>query len=135
MTGSSKFKKILVLGIFPVLIFAGAFLFFGNEAQADVFLWGAPLIGSAVSGGDVTLIFNIEMPPRTGDVVILFGGHGCDGVCTAIGPITSGYTLATSTNGADVQVGVWYKVMEATPDLTVQGEGGGDGGDAVAYGA
>src|SRR3989338_6834942 len=135
---SIRFKKYRLLVFSAAVV---AVLFFAswnvNSAQAAITLRGTAKIGSDINGNDVTLTFDTTggNAPLPGDVVIFFGGHGCDCVCTAIGPITSWYTLATSTDGADVQVGVWYKVMGDPPDLTVQGEGGGDTGDAVAYGA
>ena len=89
---------------------------------------------TATNGGDPTLTFDTGGgAPLEGDVVILFGGHGVTSA-TPAGPITAGYTaIHVDANAPDR--GAWYKVMAPTPDLTVQGEGGGNGSDAVAYGA
>src|SRR3990167_2357153 len=97
-------------------------------------LRGTAKSGTATNGGDPTLTFDTGGgAPQTGDVVIFFGGHGVNSA-TAAGPITAGYTaIHVDANAPDR--GVWYKVMGASPDLTVQGEGGGNSADAVAYGA
>lgn len=96
-------------------------------------LRGTAKSGTATNGGDVTLTFDTGAgAPQQGDVVILFGGHGINSA-TFPGPITAGYTLIHMNTDQDR--GAWYKVMGASPDLTVQGEGGGNGSDAVAYAA
>ncbi len=113
-----------------------SFLLLPWNAQAAIALRGTGKIAGVISGADVTLTFDTGgSAPQTGDLVIVFGGSGSDGVPTTKQINTAGYTEITLTNGADVQVGAWYKIMGSTPDLTVQGEGGGDAGDGVAYGA
>lgn len=96
-------------------------------------LIGTPQAGTDAAGGDVTLTFDVA--PQEGDVVYLCGGHGGDG--TVAGPITSGYTqiFFHNTFHSNRDFGVWRKRMGATPDTTVQCEGGGDAADAVGYSA
>ena len=87
------------------------------------------------NGGDPTITFGTA--PAEDDYVVLIGGHGADASVGSFGPITSGYTaIATvtqTTSPNEHGVGCWYKKMGATPDTTVQGEGGGDNGDGVIY--
>lgn len=99
-------------------------------------LRGTAKSGTATNGGDPTLTFDTGAgAPLEGDVVILFGGRGNSSDANAFGPITSGYTEVASNSGTGVKFGVWYKVMGATPDTSVQCEGGGNAASAVAYGA
>lgn len=87
---------------------------------------------SAINGGDPTITFPGGVAEN--DIVLAGGGHGLQGT-TAATILTSGYTqleLGPLSSTADV-AGCWYKRMGATPDSTVQGEGGGNGSDAVVY--
>lgn len=96
---------------------------------------GTPKIGSALNGGDVTLTFDTGADaPVEGDVVVLFGGRGNSSDATAWGPITSGYTAIATIDSTGPKFGVWYKVMGASPDTDVQGEGGGSAAHGVVYG-
>lgn len=107
-----------------------------QKAQAAIALRGTPKIGSASNGGDVTLTFDTGgSAPLQGDVVFLFGGRGNSSDAFAWGPITSGYIAIATIDSTGPKFGVWYKVMGGTPDLTVQGEGGGDAATGVVYGA
>lgn len=84
--------------------------------------------GSTNNGGDITM--NLDNV-ATGDITVLFGGAGAS--APAIGPITLGYsTLAIFPTNNPVW-GVFFKVQGATPDASVQAEGGGQGSDGVAY--
>ncbi len=128
-------KKIIKLS---AIFFIVGFVFFANvdSAQAAITLRGTGKIGSVINGGNVTLTFDTGAnAPQTGDVVVVFGGSGSDGAGTVKGISTAGYALIDGTDGADVQVKAWYKIMGATPDTTVVGLGGGDTGDGVVYGA
>ena len=109
-------------------------LIWANPAKAAISLIYAGS-ASSTNGADVTV--NLT-GASTGDLVIFYGGHGL--TTTAIGPSgpsEAGYTLINSSNRASVgpHFGVWYKVMGATADSTVVGEGGGNGSDGVAYAA
>src|SRR3990167_5435625 len=145
MTGSrlwiKNFQKIIAIALMIAWIFIGVPRIWNfppqiQEAQAAVALRGTTKIGSAGNGGDVTLTFDTGgNAPQTGDVVILFGGRGNTSDAQAWGPITSGYTAIATINSTGPKFGVWYKVMGATADTTVTGEGGGSGAHGVAYGA
>ena len=98
-------------------------------------LRGTTKAGSATNGGDVTLTFDASPNnPQTGDIVLVFGGHGNDGASGGQGPNTAGYTQRQlrGTTG-NIVFGFWHKVMGATPDTNVVCEGGADTGDAVGY--
>lgn len=94
--------------------------------------------GSSLNGGDVTLTFDVAL--QQNDVVILWGGHShaaAGDVTPAVGPSTTGYTaikVFDDPTNAEPSFGVWYKVMGATPDATVVGQGNGAGTDSTAYG-
>ena len=89
---------------------------------------GTPQADFAGNGTDVTLTFDVA--PQEGDVVLLFGGHG-DGSSVIDTP--SGYTVIATHTAATPIFGAWYKVMGASPDSDVTGDGGGTAGDVVAY--
>ena len=145
MTGSrlwiKNFQKIIAIALMIAWIFIGVPRIWNfppkiQEAQAAIALRGTTKIGSVGNGGDVTLTFDTGgNAPQTGDVVILFGGRGNISDAQAWGPITSGYTAIATINSTGPKFGVWYKVMGATADTTVTGEGGGSGAHGVAYGA
>jgi len=145
MTGSrlwiKNFQKIIAIALMIAWIFIGVPRIWNfppkiQEAQAAIALRGTTKIGSAGNGGDVTLTFDTGgNAPQTGDVVILFGGRGNTSDTQAWGPITSGYTAIATIDSTGPKFGVWYKVMGATADTTVTGEGGGSGAHGVAYGA
>jgi hypothetical protein len=93
---------------------------------------GNILATSSLNGVDVTLTFSTA--PITGDVVYLWGGHTSTRP-TPIGPSTAGYTLLGTVQTATTNTfGVWRKVMGATPDTTVVGQGTGNAADSVGYG-
>jgi hypothetical protein len=94
---------------------------------------GTAQAGSNNNGGDVTLTF--DGSPAEDDVVILFGGNGTTGAANPLGPSTGGYAEETSTVDLTnaLSLGVWWKVMGATPDTTVVGQGSGSGTDATVY--
>jgi len=93
---------------------------------------GTPQIGAATNGGNVTLTFSTGAgAPLEGDVVVVFGGHGVN-VTTLAAP-GSGYTQIGIHTGTAPIFGAWYKVMAATPDLSVVCSGGGHVDDGVAY--
>jgi hypothetical protein len=92
---------------------------------------GTSQAGSAGNGLDVTLTFDAVTPPRTGDIVVVFGGHTHGG--TGLGPNTAGYTPIATHSSSSPDFGAWYKVMGATPDTSVVCEGGGAASVGVGY--
>lgn len=101
---------------------------------AGIIQIGATQAGSITNGNDVTLTFNVA--PVEGDLVIVWGGHTSTRP-TPIGPSTGGYALwpgSTVQTQSTNTFGVWYKVMGATPDTAVVGQGTGNNADATAYG-
>src|SRR3989338_2222058 len=119
MTGSrlwiKNFQKIIAIALMIAWIFIGVPRIWNfppkiQEAQAAIALRGTTKIGSAGNGGN------------TSDA-------------QAGGPITADYTAIATIDSTGPKFGVWYKVMGATADTTVQGEGGGSGAQGVAYGA
>ena len=90
------------------------------------------ITGRSNNGDDVTLTFDTITPPLEDDVVVVFGGHGTD--VTTLSAPGAGYTQIGIHTGSAPIFGAWYKVMGATPDLSVVCSGGGDGQDGVTYG-
>lgn len=96
---------------------------------------GNILATSSLNGADVTLTFSTA--PSAGDLVIIWGGHTSTRP-TPIGPSTAGYALwpGSSVQTATTNTfGVWYKLMGATPDTTVVGQGTGNAADSTGYGS
>ena len=97
---------------------------------------GTPQFAKANNGSNVTLTLDTITPAQTGDIVVVWGGHG-DAVTTLTTPSgdTSGnyQPIATHTGSTPI-FGAWYQVMGATPDLTITGFGSGNNADATAYG-
>jgi len=107
-----------------------------NVQAAPIALRGTAKIGIGSNGSDVTLTFDTGGgAPQEGDVVFLWGGHGNSSDANAFGPITAGYSMVGTIDSTGPKFGVWYKVMGATPDTQVQGEGGGNAAHGVVYGA
>ena len=107
-----------------------------NVQAAPIALRGTAKIGIGSNGSDVTLTFDTGGgAPQEGDVVFLWGGHGNSSDANAFGPITAGYSVVGTIDSTGPKFGVWYKVMGATPDTQVQGEGGGNAAHGVVYGA
>ena len=88
---------------------------------------GTPQAGQAADAGDVTLVFDVA--PQENDVVVVFGGPSIVGASAIVG---GGYTAFTA-DGLQGNTRSWYKVMGATPDTQVVGDGGADTRDGVAY--
>ena len=86
--------------------------------------------GSANNGNNVTLTFSVA--PIEDDVVIVLGTNGNDGDAQSIALVTSGYTEEGDLSVAEeYHTKVWSKRMGASPDTTVEIDGGGDAQDAV----
>lgn len=83
--------------------------------------------GSDINGTDVTLNFARALE---NDVAVVFGGYSTLPASAPTAP--TGYT-EIHTSGADPRVGMWYKVMGATPDTSVTCDGGGEVTESVAY--
>lgn len=86
---------------------------------------------NALNGGDVTvdlttLAGGIASSPSAGDIVLAFGAAHL-----SVGINTAGYTSIY----ADALMVVSYKIMGATPDTSVVGEGGGNANHCSVYGA
>ncbi len=97
-------------------------------------LIGTEQVGAEKNGNDVTLTF--DGSPTEDDVVILVGGISADQAGRTVGPLTAGYTqfaFEDWTADENLATGAWFKVMGATPDTTVVGQGGGFGPLAAAY--
>ncbi len=124
------YKYILILAVLAIAVFFPPEI---QKAQAAISFRGTPQIGSATDGGNVNLTFDVT--PQTGDVVFVFGGRGNTTDAFAWGPNTPGYATTTVINSTGPKFGVWYKVMGASPDTTVQGEGGANTASGVAYGS
>ena len=92
-------------------------------------LIGTVQTGSATNGNDVTLTF--DGSPAENDVVILVGGHGDNGAGGNAG--ATGYTEVGKISDANFEFGVFYKVMGATPDTDVTGQGDGVVQTGTAY--
>ena len=108
-----------------VLIFICIFTFFSfvlpnqNVSRAAISLSDYKSAIDLVAGS-ATMTFT-SGSVQTGDVVIVYGGHGYV-AGGSVGPYASyGYTLIASYHGAsrNPTFGVWYKVMGATPDTEV----------------
>jgi hypothetical protein len=91
---------------------------------------GGALAGAINNGGDVTLTFPGGIAQD--DVVVLVGGHFAR-ASTPIGPSTAGYTQRYLNTTTNPWFGVWTKVMGASPDATVVGQGSGNAADSTAY--
>ena len=98
-------------------------------------LRGLAQTGNSNNGGDVTLTFDATALPQTGDVVVVFGGHGVAvTTLTAPSPNAGGaYTQIGIHTGSAPIFGAWYKVMEATPNTSVVCSGGGNNADASSW--
>lgn len=103
---------------------------------------GATVSDALGSGADVTLTLPSML---AGDVVVLIGGtsNATSGpLPSTAGPSTAGYTQIildhtdadTATPSEDwCMFGAWYKVMGATPDTSVVGQGNGNASNATVY--
>ena len=88
-------------------------------------------ISGEINGADVTI--TLPGTPLEGDTVVVLGGHSDE--TAAAGPSTAGYT-EHSTNqvaGLPGTLGIWTKVMGATPDTQVVGRNTGNAADACSY--
>ncbi|MGH7510888.1 MAG: hypothetical protein ACREMZ_15655 [Gemmatimonadales bacterium] len=102
---------------------------------------GTPKSDGVTNGGNVVLTFDVGADaPQEGDVVIFYGGRGnnTNSDPNAWGPVTSGYEAVETLQPAVPNTlcpkwGLWKKVMGATPDLTVEGAGGGGTNQGAAY--
>ena len=97
---------------------------------------GGALEGTALDGGDVTLVFPGGGVVVAGDYVLVWGGHDRPVSDTArqAAISTSGYTqIFTEANDLQLTFGVWLKKMGSTPDTQVVGVGGGDASEGVTY--
>lgn len=95
---------------------------------------GAAKVSTTANGADATINFDATALPRENDVVVLFGGRANTSDANAWGPITSGYTLVASIDSTGPKFGIWTKKMGATPDTSVDVEGGGNTAHGTAYG-
>lgn len=121
-------KKALIIAV----LFVVALSIYPNATQAAITLVaGGALSAAANNGNDVTITFPGGVLEN--DVVIMFGGHAFRSG-SAIGPSTGGYTTEIDHNSEVPALGVWYKVMGATPDGDVVGQGTGNNADVTAYG-
>lgn len=82
---------------------------------------------------DLTALANgIASSPSEGDLVVICGGfNSASNVAASV--ITSGYTLPVQQSNGNTRHVVGYKVMGASPDTTVTGEGSGDAARGSAY--
>lgn len=94
-------------------------------------------VGTAVDGNDVSLTFTA----LENDYVLIMGGGADDGAGFTAGPTDTTYTTALSvddttggpTFGGGADIGVWYKLMGASPDSAVTLTGPGGAFDAATY--
>jgi len=84
---------------------------------------GGALTGGVNNGGSVTLTFPVDV--QQDDVVYV-----CSGIDGTVSPSTSGYTEITTITSGGHRVGVWRKIMGATPDDSVTISGTGQPQDA-----
>ncbi len=101
--------------------------------MANVAFRGIAKASTTANGNDATINFDATALPREGDIVFVFGGRANSSDANAWGIITSGYTLLTSIDSTGPKFGIWYKVMGATPDTSVDVEGGGNAAHGTAY--
>jgi len=98
---------------------------------------GTGKAGAANNGNNVTLTFDTGgNAPQTGDTVIVCGGWSSSNGANP-GISTSGYNNIDlwTTDVPINKIGLWYKVMGATPDTTVVTLGSGNGVDTTGYAA
>ena len=94
-------------------------------------LVGTPQTGNNNNGGNFTLTFSTA--PIEDDVVIVLAANGNDLDNQNVGLVTSGYTEEGDLAVADdYHTKVFSKRMGASPDTTVEIDGGGDTQNAVA---
>ena len=86
---------------------------------------------NAVGNGNNTTIDTLGMGLVQGAVVIIAGGHPYRAAAD-LGPLT-GFTEIVSSNVSGFSLGVWYRIVTATPLTSFECYGTGNALDACAY--